>query len=60
MGWGVCSREGGGAPPEVSLHDLQLAWLKIARQARLKRHHTIQREEMSVREHMTLILRQAE
>ncbi|HOY01933.1 ScpA family protein [Zoogloea sp.] len=43
--------------PEVSLHDLQLAWLKIARQARLKRHHTIQREEMSVREHMTLILR---
>ncbi len=43
--------------PEVSLHDLQLAWLKIARQARLKRHHTIQREELSVREHMTLILR---
>lgn len=43
--------------PEVSLHDLQLAWLKIARQARLKQHHTIQREEMSVREHMTLILR---
>src|SRR5574343_278104 len=43
--------------PEVSLHDLQLAWLKIARQARLKRHHTIQREELSVREHMSLILR---
>lgn len=43
--------------PEVSLHDLQWAWLKIARQARLKRHHTIQREEMSVREHMSLILR---
>ena len=43
--------------PAVSLHDLQLAWLKIARQSRLKRHHTIQREELSVREHMTLILR---
>lgn len=43
--------------PEVSLHDLQLAWLKIARQSRLKQHHTIQREELSVREHMTLILR---
>lgn len=43
--------------PGVSLHDLQLAWLKIARQSRLKRHHTIQREELSVREHMTLILR---
>ena len=43
--------------PAVTLHDLQLAWLKIARQSRLKRHHTIQREELSVREHMTMILR---
>ncbi|WP_374479893.1 ScpA family protein [Zoogloea sp.] len=43
--------------PEVSLHDLQLAWLKIARQSRLRRNHTIQREELSVREHMSLILR---
>jgi segregation and condensation protein A len=43
--------------PTVTLHDLQLAWLKIARQSRLKRNHTIQREELSVREHMTLILR---
>ena len=43
--------------PTVTLHDLQMAWLKIARQSRLKRNHTIQREELSVREHMTLILR---
>ena len=43
--------------PTVTLHDLQLAWLKVARQSRLKRNHTIQREELSVREHMTLILR---
>ncbi|WP_298597583.1 segregation and condensation protein A [Zoogloea sp.] len=43
--------------PTVTLHDLQLAWLKIARQSRLKRNHTIQREELSVREHMTIILR---
>ncbi|MCB1929427.1 MAG: segregation/condensation protein A [Rhodocyclaceae bacterium] len=43
--------------PEVSLHDLQLAWLKIVRNARLNRHHTVQREELSVREHMTGILR---
>ncbi len=42
--------------PTVTLHDLQLAWLKIARQSRLKRNHTIQREELSVREHMTIIL----
>lgn len=43
--------------PEASLHDLQAAWLKIMKQARLNRHHTIQREELSVREHMSLILR---
>ncbi|MCB1889571.1 MAG: segregation/condensation protein A [Rhodocyclaceae bacterium] len=43
--------------PEVSLHDLQLAWLKIMKHARLNRHHTIQREELSVREHMSAILR---
>ncbi|HNE17465.1 MAG TPA: segregation/condensation protein A, partial [Rhodocyclaceae bacterium] len=43
--------------PTVTLHDLQMAWLKIARQSRLKRNHTIQREELSVREHMSLILR---
>ena len=34
-----------------------LAWLKIARQSRLKRHHTIQREELSVREHMGMVLK---
>jgi segregation and condensation protein A len=43
--------------PTVSLHDLQFAWLKIVRQGRLKQHHQIRREEMSVREHMSLILR---
>ncbi|MDR2637676.1 MAG: segregation/condensation protein A [Zoogloeaceae bacterium] len=44
--------------PEVSLADLQAAWRGILRQARLTQHHTIAREELSVREHMTLILRQ--
>jgi segregation and condensation protein A len=43
--------------PEVSLHDLQLAWLRLMRQAQLLRHHTVQREELSVREHMGQILR---
>lgn len=43
--------------PEVSLHDLQLAWLKIMKKARLNQHHRIQREELSVREHMSAILR---
>lgn len=43
--------------PEVSLHDLQLAWLRIVRQARLTQHHQIQKEALSVREHMSRILR---
>jgi len=43
--------------PEVSLHDLQLAWLRIVRQARLTQHHQIKKEALSVREHMSRILR---
>ncbi|MBV2235733.1 MAG: segregation/condensation protein A [Sterolibacterium sp.] len=44
--------------PEVSLQDLQAAWLQLLRQARITQHHKIRRDELSVREHMTLILRQ--
>jgi len=43
--------------PDVSLHDLQLAWLKIMTKARLTQHHRVRREELSVREHMSAILR---
>ena len=43
--------------PQVSIEDLQLAWQDILRQARLITHHKIKREELSVREHMSLILR---
>ncbi len=43
--------------PEVSLHDLQLAWLKLMKKARLTQHHRVKREELSVREHMSAILR---
>ncbi|CAM5506004.1 segregation and condensation protein A [Thauera mechernichensis] len=43
--------------PEVSLHDLQLAWLRIMKKARLNQHHRVGREQLSVREHMTAILR---
>ncbi len=43
--------------PEVSLHDLQLAWLRIMKKARLTQHHRVGREQLSVREHMTDILR---
>ena len=43
--------------PEVSVDDLQLAWQAVLRQAVLKSHHKISREELSVREHMGIILR---
>ena len=43
--------------PEVSAADLQSAWADILRRAKLTAHHTIAREELSVREHMTAILR---
>src|SRR5512147_637045 len=44
--------------PEVNLHDLQVAWLTLMKQARVTQHHKIQREELSVREHMGIIMRQ--
>ena len=43
--------------PQVSLQDLKSAWLQLMKQARMTQHHKIQREELSVREHMSLILR---
>jgi segregation and condensation protein A len=43
--------------PEVSLHDLQVAWLSLMKQAKVRAHHKIRREELSVREYMTIILR---
>jgi len=43
--------------PEVSLHDLQVAWLSLMKQARVKAHHKVRREELSVREYMGSILR---
>jgi segregation and condensation protein A len=43
--------------PEVRPEDLRDAWSAILRQAKLHTHHTIQREELSVREHMGQILR---
>jgi segregation and condensation protein A len=43
--------------PDVSVNDLQVVWLSLMRQARMHQHHRIQREELSVREHMGLIMR---
>ena len=43
--------------PEVDLVDLRSAWADILRRAKLVQHHHISREELSVREHMTIVLR---
>lgn len=43
--------------PDVSAEDLRLAWLEILRRARLNANHHIAREQLSVRDHMSRILR---
>jgi segregation and condensation protein A len=43
--------------PEVTLVDLQEAWASVQRRARLVQRHHISREELSVREHMSLLLK---
>ena len=42
---------------DVSVVDLQQAWADILKRARLVQHHHISREELSVREHMSIVLR---
>jgi len=43
--------------PDVSLDELREAWADILKRAKLHTHHTITREELSVREHMGIVLR---
>jgi segregation and condensation protein A len=43
--------------PEVHPEDLRTAWLALLTRAEMNRHHRITREQLSVREHMTRILR---
>ncbi|MBC7705111.1 MAG: segregation/condensation protein A, partial [Rhodoferax sp.] len=43
--------------PDVNMADLQQAWADILKRARLIQHHHISREELSVREHMSIVLR---
>jgi len=43
--------------PDVALSDLREAWMDILKRAKLHTHHTITREELSVREHMGIVLR---
>ncbi|MDP4621425.1 MAG: segregation/condensation protein A [Hydrogenophaga sp.] len=44
--------------PDVHVVDLQSAWRDILSRAKLVQHHKISREELSVREHMSIVLRQ--
>ncbi|MDH3319630.1 MAG: segregation/condensation protein A [Betaproteobacteria bacterium] len=43
--------------PEVNAQDLAEAWRTLLHRARLSAHHRVSREELSVREHMSGILR---
>lgn len=43
--------------PEVNAVDLRRTWIDILRRAKLVAHHHIAREELSVREHMTIVLK---
>ena len=43
--------------PDVCADDLSAAWADILRRANLVQHHKISREELSVREHMSIVLR---
>ncbi len=43
--------------PDVHADDLRAAWADILKRAKLTQHHTITREQLSVREHMSIVLR---
>jgi len=43
--------------PEVNVDDLRAAWAELMRRAKLNQHHKISREQLSVREYMSHLLR---
>ncbi|MBI5271315.1 MAG: segregation/condensation protein A [Burkholderiales bacterium] len=43
--------------PDVSVDELREAWADILKRARLHQHHKISREQLSVREYMTVVLK---
>jgi len=44
--------------PNVSVEDLRIAWMTLLTRAKVNAHHKVRREELSVREQMTRLLRQ--
>ena len=43
--------------PDVNAEDLRQAWLWLLQRASVNKHHRVTRDQLSVREHMSLILR---
>jgi segregation and condensation protein A len=43
--------------PDVNVIELRDAWMEIFKRAKLNQHHKISREELSVREHMSQLLK---
>jgi len=43
--------------PDVDPEDLRQAWLGLVARAKMQKHHRVTREQLSVREHMTRVLR---
>ena len=50
-------RDAAARLPDVHVEDLRLAWLALLQRAAVNRHHKITRDALSVRSHMTRILR---
>jgi segregation and condensation protein A len=44
--------------PHVTVDDLRVAWMTLLTRAKVNAHHKVRREELSVREQMTRLLRQ--
>ena len=44
--------------PDVDPDDLKIAWLALLQRANVNRHHKVTREQLSVRAHMSRVLRQ--
>ena len=43
--------------PEVKPDDLRIAWLTLLNRAAVNQHHKVTREQLSVRSHMSAVLR---
>jgi segregation and condensation protein A len=50
-------RDIGERLPEVDPQDLKIAWLALLTRANMNRHHKVTREQLSVRAHMSRVLR---